>query len=46
MPKAKSKQLFVPKTITIRQDQAEYIEQNSLNLSKFVQKKLDEQIKK
>lgn len=37
---------YVPKTITIRKDQAEYINKVSMNLSKFVQKQLDEQIKK
>jgi hypothetical protein len=41
MPKRKDGK-YVPKAITIREDQAKYIEENSLNLSKFVQKKLDE----
>lgn len=31
------------KTITIRDDQAEWIDKVSLNLSRFVQKKLDEE---
>lgn len=30
------------KNITIRQDQAEWIDENHLNLSRFVQDKLDE----
>lgn len=42
MPKTKFKKPFASKTITIRQDHAEYIEKTSLNLSKFVQKRLDE----
>ena len=42
MPREKNKRNYVPKTITIRVDQKEYIEKNSINLSKFVQKKLDE----
>lgn len=33
---------FVPKHITIRDDQDKYIKENSLNLSHFIQKKLDE----
>jgi len=33
------------KTITIKEYQEEYIVKNSLNLSRFVQKKLDELIK-
>lgn len=37
---------FVPKTITIRKDQAEYIDKVSISLSKFVQRKLDEEIGK
>ncbi|OKY78052.1 MAG: hypothetical protein BTN85_0537 [Candidatus Methanohalarchaeum thermophilum] len=32
------------KNITIREDQAEWIEENYLNLSRFVQDKLDELI--
>jgi len=32
------------KTITIREDQEEWIQENHLNLSSFVQKKLDELI--
>lgn len=46
MPKTKYNEPFVPKAITIRQDQANYIQSNSINLSKFVQKKLDELMKK
>ena len=33
------------KTITIREDQEEWIQDNHLNLSSFVQEKLDELIK-
>ena len=33
------------KTISIKDYQEEYIVENSLNLSRFVQKKLDEKIK-
>jgi len=33
------------KTITIKDYQEEYIQDNTLNLSRFVQKKLDERIK-
>ena len=44
MPKTKFKKPFVKKTITIRQDQADFIEKKSLNLSKFVQKRLDEEM--
>jgi hypothetical protein len=36
---------YVPKTLTVREDQAKFIEKTSLNLSKFVQKKLDELMK-
>jgi len=45
MPKTKFGKPFVPKAITIRSDQAEFIEKNSINLSKFVQKKLDARMK-
>lgn len=34
------------KNITIREDQADWINENSLNLSRFVQKKLDELMNK
>lgn len=44
MPKTKYAEPFVPKTITIRQDQSDFIEKKSLNLSKFVQKKIDEEM--
>ena len=45
MPKRKNGK-YIPKTLTIREDQAKFIEKNSLNLSKFVQKKLDELMQK
>jgi len=44
MPKRKDGK-YIPKTLTIREDQAEFIEKTNLNLSKFVQKKLDELMK-
>jgi len=40
--KTKKEANYVPKTITIRSDQADLIEKRALNLSKFVQQKLDE----
>lgn len=46
MPKTKYKEPFVPKAITIRKDQSDYIQKHTINLSKFVQKQLDELIKK
>jgi len=33
------------KTITIRDDQEKWVQENTLNLSRFVQKKLDEVMK-
>jgi hypothetical protein len=42
MPKTKFGKPFIPKTLTIRNDQADFLEKNSINFSKFVQKKLDE----
>lgn len=33
------------KTITIRDDQEKWVQENTLNLSRFVQKKLDELMK-
>ena len=33
------------RNITIRDDQAEWVKENCLNLSRFVQKKLDELMK-
>jgi len=44
MPKTKYKQPFVQKAITIRQDQTDFIEKHTINLSKFVQQKLDERM--
>lgn len=38
---------LVKKTITIREDQLEWLENESyINLSKFIQKKLDEEMEK
>jgi len=39
------KENYVRKNITIRADQAKYIEDKAINLSRFVQKKIDEEIK-
>jgi len=36
----------IPKTITVSPRHQQFIEENSLNLSKFVQRKLDEEIEK
>ncbi len=33
---------YIPKTITIRGDQAKFLKDNSISLSRFVQAKLDE----
>jgi len=38
--------MAVVKTITIREDQEEWLEKNYINLSKFVRVKLDEEIAK
>ena len=38
--------MAVVKTITIREDQEEWLEKNYINLSKFVKVKLDEEIAK
>jgi hypothetical protein len=46
MPKTNKTDYFIHKTITIRKDQAAFIEETSLNLSKFVQKKIDETMRK
>ncbi len=37
------KENYVRKNITIRADQAKYIEEKSINLSRFVQKKIDKE---
>jgi len=37
---------MIKKTITIREDQAEWIEKHHINLSRFVQAKIDEEMKK
>jgi len=37
---------YVRKTITIREDQAEWIKKHFINLSRFVQEKIDEEMKK
>jgi len=38
--------MTVVKTITIREDQDEWLKKNYINLSKFVKAKLDEEIAK
>lgn len=45
MPKTKVGKPFTPKTITVRPDQAEFIDKTNLNLSRFVQKQLDDLMK-
>ncbi len=36
----------VRKTITVREDQAEWLDELSISLSRFVQKKIDEEMAK
>lgn len=43
MPTTRAK--YVKKSVTIRMDQADWIMKTSLNLSRFLQRKLDEQMK-
>ena len=38
------KENFVRKNITIRADQERYIQDKAINLSRFVQKKIDEEM--
>ena len=38
--------MLVTKTVTIREDQEEWLEKNYINLSKFVRAKLDEEMAK
>jgi len=38
--------MLVTKTVTIREDQEEWLEKNYINLSKFVRAKLDEEMVK
>jgi post-segregation antitoxin (ccd killing protein) len=35
-----------PKNITIREDQVKWVEEKHINLSRFVQDKIDEELKK
>jgi len=37
---------FVSKHVTIREDQAVFVEKHAINLSRFLQNKLDEEMKK
>ena len=41
MPPKKDGNAYLHKTITVREDQVEFLEANSMSLSKFVQNKLD-----
>jgi len=41
MPKMKNGKKYLTKTITLRDDQVRYVNENSINLSRFVQNKLD-----
>lgn len=40
------KEKYIRKTITIKENQDKYVQDKSINLSRFVQKKLDEEMKK
>jgi hypothetical protein len=42
MPNLKEGTKFVPKTLTIRSDQDEFLQKNSISLSRFVQQRIDE----
>jgi hypothetical protein len=42
MPNMKEGTKFIPKTLTIRSDQDEFLKKNSISLSRFVQQKIDE----
>ena len=42
MPNTKEGTAFIPKNITIRNDQEQFLRKNSISLSRFVQQKLDE----
>lgn len=42
MPNLKEGIKFVPKTLTIRSDQDEFLQKNSISLSRFVQQRIDE----
>jgi len=44
MPNTKKGITYIPKAITIRSDQEEFLQKNCINLSRFVQKKIDELI--
>jgi hypothetical protein len=46
MPKLKDGAKYIHKTISIREDQVKFIESESLNLSRFVQNKIDEKMGK
>jgi len=41
-----AKEKYIRKTITIKEKQDKYIQDNSINLSRFVQKRLDESMRK
>jgi len=42
MPNLKDGTTFIPKTLTIRSDQDEFLKKNAISLSRFVQQKIDE----
>ncbi|MDO8339071.1 MAG: hypothetical protein Q7T16_00260 [Candidatus Burarchaeum sp.] len=42
MPNLKNGTTFIPKTLTIRSDQDDFLKKNSISLSRFVQQKIDE----
>ena len=43
MPNQKENVKYIPKTITIRSDQNDFLRKKSINLSRFVQQKIDEE---
>lgn len=45
MPNLKQGTTFIPKTITIRSDQEEFLKRNAISLSRFVQQRIDEMMK-
>lgn len=42
MPNLKDGTTFIPKTLTIRSDQDEFLKKNAISLSRFVQQRIDE----
>jgi hypothetical protein len=44
MPRRKDGKTYIHKTVTITDEQATYLETNSISLSKFVQNRINEEI--